>query len=109
MAKTDTGNRELYLEKSSGYVVKVIDEIRKISKTLAAPGMVMGLIDSLRIFLDDFIIIHPIKIEFHESGINEEYLDKKLQLDIFRIVQEQLNNILKHANATSTIIHLTRK
>ena len=36
-------------------------------------------------------------------------LDEKLQLNIFRIVQEQLNNILKHAKASDATIDLSRQ
>src|SRR5580658_3505633 len=108
MAKTDDENREMCLEKSSDYIMNVIEEIRRISKTLSTPGMIMGLLESIKILLDDLITVHAIKIEFHEEGINEVELDEKLQLTIFRIVQEQLNNILKHANATSATINLTK-
>ena len=38
------------------------------------------------------------------DGIDEKDLDEKLQVTIFRIIQEQLNNILKHANATHATI-----
>jgi PAS domain S-box-containing protein len=109
MARSDEESRELCLEKSSGYIVHVIEEIRRISKSLATPGMVMGLIESIGILTDDLNIIHAVKIEFHEDGIDEEDLNDKLQLDIFRIVQEQLNNVVKHAEATQAIIHLTRQ
>jgi PAS domain S-box-containing protein len=109
MAKTDDENREMCLEKSSGFIVNVIEEIRRISKTLSTPGMIMGLFESINILLDDLITVHAIKIEFHEDGINEEDLDEKLQLTIFRIVQEQLNNILKHANATFATINLSKQ
>ena len=109
MAKTDDENREMCLEKSSGFIVNVIEEIRRISKTLSTPGMIMGLLESIKILLDDLITVHAIKIEFQEEGITEEDLDEKLQLTIFRIVQEQLTNILKHANATCATIHLTRQ
>jgi len=109
MARTDEEKREMFLGKSSRYILKVIEEIRKISKTLATPGShVMGLSSSIKVLLDDMIMVHPIKIEFQEEGIDEEKIDKKLQLDIFRIVQEQLNNILKHSKATHASIHLTR-
>jgi PAS domain S-box-containing protein len=108
MAKTDEENREMCLEKSSGFIVNVIEEIRRISKTLSTPGMNMGLFDSIKILLDDLIMIHKIKIEFKEAGINEEDLDERLQLTIFRIIQEQLNNILKHAKATCATINLTK-
>ena len=108
LAKTDEENKDMFLDKSTGFITTVIEEIRKISKTLIIPGKVMDLVDSIKNLLDDLKVIHPIKIEFHTEGINEEYLDAKLQLNIFRIVQEQLTNVLKHAKATQATIHLTR-
>jgi PAS domain S-box-containing protein len=109
MAQTGEHDRDKCLEKSSGYIKKVIQEIRTISKTLSIPMMAIGLIDSIKNLIDDFIIVHPIKIEFHENGIVELNLDKKLQLNIFRIVQEQLNNILKHSKALYANISLTKQ
>lgn len=109
MAKTDEENREMCLEKSSGFIVNVIEEIRRISKTLSTPGMVIGLFDSIKNLLNDLIMIHAIKIEFQGAGIDEENLDERLQLTIFRIVQEQLNNILKHAKATHATINLIKQ
>ncbi|MDR3713729.1 MAG: PAS domain-containing protein [Puia sp.] len=110
IAKTDEENRKVYLEKSAGYIVQVIEEIRRISKVLATPVFkIMGLYESIKILLDDLIAIHPIKIEFRHEGIPEKTLDEKLQLTIFRIVQEQLNNILKHANAGRASIVLTKR
>ena len=110
LAKTDDESREMCLEKSIGYIMKVIEEIREISKTMAIPTPnLMGLIESINNLVDDLIVIHPVKIEFHEKGIVEHMLDERLQLDIFRIVQEQLNNILKHSKATRATIDLTRQ
>ncbi|MES1224067.1 MAG: PAS domain-containing protein, partial [Bacteroidota bacterium] len=109
LAKTDEENREMCLEKSSGFVVKVIEEIRRISKTLSTPGMVMGILESIKILLDDLAVVNEIKIDFQDNGMDDGDLDEKLQLTIFRIVQEQLNNILKHAHATQAIIDLNRE
>jgi len=39
---------------------------------------------------------------------NEEELDNKLKTTILRIVQEQVNNILRHANASRITISLIR-
>jgi two-component system, NarL family, sensor histidine kinase UhpB len=109
MAKTDEEVREMCLDRSSGYIMKVIEEIRKLSKALASPSVhLMGLSESIRTVIDDLVVVHPIRIEFHENGIVEKELKEKLQLDILRIVQEQLNNVIKHANATLAIIHLNR-
>jgi signal transduction histidine kinase len=79
-------------------------------KTLVRPSMhLMGLLESIRNVIDDLVVVHPIRIEFHENGIVEKELKEKLQLDILRIVQEQLNNVIKHSKATLAIIHLTRR
>jgi PAS domain S-box-containing protein len=110
LAKTDDENREMCLDKSSGYLVVVIDAIRKISKALTFPEKrLMGLSESINILLDDLIIIQPLKIEFNENGIDEKSLSDKLRLDILRIVQEQLNNIRKHAKASFATINLTQQ
>jgi PAS domain S-box-containing protein len=110
LAKTDEENRQMCLDKSTGYIVQVIEEIRRISKTLAAPAMkLMGLIDSIQIMVDDLILVNPLKIGFHPEGFSNEELHERLQLDIFRMVQEQLNNILRHAEATEVTIRLTRQ
>jgi PAS domain S-box-containing protein len=110
LAKTEEENMHVCLEKSTGFIVQVIEEIRRISKTLAAPAMkLMGLIESIQIMVDDLVAANPINIGLHAEGFSNDELDEKLQLDIFRMVQEQLNNILKHAEATEVIIRLTRQ
>jgi len=43
------------------------------------------------------------------EGLDETRLSDSLKLTIFRIVQEQLNNILKHAQARSILILLAQK
>ena len=109
LAKTDEEDRDMLLQKSVDYIVTVIAEIRNISKNLAFPRLnVMGLADSIKILIEDVMRVNPIHIQFRESGIDPAELDEALQLDIFRIVQEQLNNILKHANASQAEIHLAR-
>jgi PAS domain S-box-containing protein len=110
MAKKDKGNRKTHLEKSSGFIMDVIEELRRISKTLMPLGMGhVGLMDSIKNLLDDLMIAHPIKIELRGGSIDEKDLSEKLKLNIFRIVQEQLNNILKHSKATHADINLSRQ
>ena len=109
LAKTDEENRLMFLEKSSEYIVNVIEQIMKISRTLASPGMHVSLFNCIKILIADLIATHPIDIQFYEDDIHEEYLNENLQLTIFRIVQEQLSNILKHARATRAAIRLCKK
>lgn len=110
MARTDEENRDMCLEKSSGYILQVIDEIRRISKTLATPGMhFIGLVESIKIIVSDLNAVHAVKIDFQEQGFDEGEMDENLQLNIFRIIQEQTNNILNHARATRANIKLTKR
>lgn len=108
MSKTYPDKRDMYLDKSCDFIENVIGEIRRISKALVIPGKhIIGLFDNIKNLLRDLVMTHQIKIEFHEEGVIEDDLSEKMQLTIFRIVQEQLNNILKHARATRASINLS--
>jgi len=109
LAKTDDLQRDICLDKASGYIMDVIGNIRKISKTLITPVLEMGLVNSIKILVNEIAAVDPIIIKFTKNGFNEAMLNNKLQVDIFRIVQEQINNILKHAEATMASIHLTKE
>jgi PAS domain S-box-containing protein len=110
MAQRLGSNSQTYIEKSCDLIVNVMEEIRKISKALVIPDInIIGLFDNIKNLIKDLSIIHPIKIEFQNDGIDEKDLDEKLQVAIFRIIQEQLNNILKHAKASRAIINLSRQ
>jgi PAS domain S-box-containing protein len=108
MANTDTENRTKHLKNSAAHINRAIEEIRKISKNLVPLRMdFMGLSGNIKILIDDLRAVHPIKIEFHEKQMEKGVLNEKLQLNIFRIVQEQLNNIIKHSQATIASIDLS--
>jgi signal transduction histidine kinase len=47
------------------------------------------------------------KITFSQSGV-EKSLDVRISLNVYRIVQELLNNALKHAEANEISINLTQ-
>lgn len=107
MAKTDDSIRIMCLDKTSGYITTVIEKIRQISRVLASPNMhTIGLHESIYILIEDLITVYPIMIEFHQKNITERILTERAPLNIFRIVQEQLNNILKHSKATYALIGL---
>jgi signal transduction histidine kinase len=45
------------------------------------------------------MLVHPVKIIFNSGDFSNDIFNEKFKLNIFRIVQEQLNNTLKHAHA----------
>jgi PAS domain S-box-containing protein len=109
LAKADGEQRIEHIEKSSGFIMSVIEGIRMISKKLRMPGMNMGLFDSMRFLVDKTTMSYPIKMELLVNGIDEEDMDETLQLDIYRMVQEMINNIIQHSGAGWAIINLTRQ
>jgi len=110
MAREGSTDKGEYISKSCDFIDDVIIKIRSIAKNLVIPGIhIIGLLDNIKNLIGDLEKIHNVKIEFYSDGINEKEMDENFRVNIFRIVQEQLNNILKHANATLASIHLTRQ
>ena len=97
--KTESGNHEL-LSNAITYIMFAIEEIRKLSKILITPFIKeIGFIESIKSLAEDIMHVNPIVIKLVVDGFDQEILNEKFKLNIFRIVQEQINNILKHAHA----------
>ena len=82
------------------------DEARKISHNLMPPALVkFGLMDALRDFFDSVTNTKAFQLDFQVHGINYR-LSEDLEIMIYRIFQELINNILKHANAQEVIVQI---
>lgn len=76
-----------------------ITSVRRISRDLMPSTLEkFGLIQALKELCERFSDTSRINIEFHERGEVRD-LDKNRSLMIFRIVQELLNNAIKHSQA----------
>lgn len=99
--------REKFTSKAAEQIHMAIEEIRKLSKSLVLPSTSdLGIIETINDMIGDIKWAQKIDISFHHAGIDESKLDTGLKLTIYRIVQEQMNNILKHAGATRIGISL---
>lgn len=109
MAKKSDENRDAHLDKALDHVQESINEIRKIAKSLIIPpAHIIGLMDNIRILIEDLTEVNSIKIDFHHPNIRDTELNEKLQINIFRITQEQINNIISHSNATHATVRLSK-
>ena len=109
MAKRGGENSAMYLSRSSEYTFTAIDEIRKLTKGLSTDIIKnLGLCDAIDNISRDTMEVNPIKISCSVDNLNEDSVNEKFKLNVFRIVQEQLNNILKHAKATKVNINLVQ-
>lgn len=83
-----------------------LEEVRKIIFDLRPMALDdLGLMPTLRKYVQDFEDRTKIHIRFEVSGV-EMRLPSAMEVAVFRLIQEGLSNILKHANASHTGIEL---
>ena len=104
---TPAGQEEKEIKKKSlDYIVTAIDEIRKLSKELVEPQLNQnGLVASIDTLVEDIHLSTCIKIKFTHNQEND-LLSPGKKVTLFRIIQEQLKNILKHSKANQVDINL---
>lgn len=108
-AEKGTGNAEALLKQSSGFIYNAIEEIRKLSKALVTPLIKdFGLCKAIDGLIEDIQLANTIHLDFFYGNFHEEDISYEFKLNIFRIVQEQMNNIIKHAQAKQVVIELYR-
>ncbi|THU39658.1 PAS domain S-box protein [Niastella caeni] len=99
--------REKFTNKAAEHIHMAIEEIRKLSKSLVSPSAAdLGIIETINDMIGDIKLAQKIEVSFNYAGFDESKLDSGLKLTIYRIVQEQMNNILKYANASKIGITL---
>jgi PAS domain S-box-containing protein len=109
MAKRDDINMEMYLGRSSEYLLTAIEEIRKLTKGLTAAAIKsFGLQEAISNICRDTMESNRIKLSCIVDPLIENRVNDKFQLAVFRIVQEQLSNVLKHAQASTARIRLSQ-
>ncbi|MCX6316706.1 MAG: histidine kinase [Bacteroidetes bacterium] len=88
------------IQSTLGQVTKAINDLRDLSKSFNTDNIVaLGLIQSIAGELDIVSKTDKFKTEFRIAG-NSVLLEAQKELILFRIVQEALHNVIKHARAT---------
>lgn len=102
-------NKEIsttYLPQAKQLIQDSIQEIRNLSHSFNPPTLnSKTIVNALKDLLDNFNATGTIKIRFDYNNAFTN-LDLQQKRALFRIVQEQLNNVLKHAEATEVSIQL---
>lgn len=107
MALNEEDHRRELLSKSYENISKAINEIRILSKTLVPPSLGdIGLKEALLELIENLTVSPEIKIRIKANDQHIEDVSNNKKLIMYRIVQEQLNNILKHSGATEALIEL---
>jgi signal transduction histidine kinase len=83
-------------------------DIRSVSHQMMPKALTaFGLVDALEDMVDKSLTSIGVECKFEHRKM-EERLPQTVEIGLFRIAQELVNNIIKHANATKVEINLVR-
>lgn len=110
LALTNPELKDDLLQKSKKNIMYVINEIRQLSCSLMNPSLGdLGLIDSVSDLVENIRATRKLNVVFKALRTIEAGLPDSLKLTIYRIIQEALNNTVKHAQATAVSIFIRKK
>ena len=86
---------------------KTILGVRTMAYDLRPPGLEkLGLVETIYQFCEDFTQRWGVPIDFQSAGLRGMQLDYGIQINQYRLVQEGLTNIRKHAAAGQVTLKL---
>lgn len=110
VAKSNKDNQDEFLTKASDYLLLAVEEIRTLSKQLNSSVLsTVGLQKSIDDITRNLRDINNIEVEKEIDECIVDLLTPEQQLMVYRIVQEQSNNIIKYSQATKAFIILREK
>ncbi|MES1215671.1 MAG: PAS domain S-box protein [Bacteroidota bacterium] len=102
-AKKATVNKEDVIAESLQLIDDVIEEIRALSRGKVTPIRKVNLQELLQPLIDTMTVNNAINASLVYKG-EDKLIKDELKLNIYRIIQELLNNILKHAKANNVVV-----
>jgi two-component system, NarL family, sensor histidine kinase UhpB len=93
------------VERCKNNIEEVIREIRNLSHRLVLPRFAeTSLAAEIQKTIDNIIQQQPVYLDMR--GLNEKLLTDNIKETIYRIIQEQLTNIIRHARSKKALIKL---
>jgi len=84
------------------------EEMRRVVQDLRPPVLdKLGLVEALREQSDRFRTTHQVQVDLEDRKYHEARLQSADEMSVYRIVQEALTNIAKHAQAHRVLIRVS--
>jgi PAS domain S-box-containing protein len=108
-AQGNTEDQEHLIQKTNEYLNLAIQEIRKITKSLNSSVVKeVGLKEPVEDIIKTMQLLKPLDVQFDCHPSLEYELTHDMQLMLYRIIQEQTNNIIRYAEASQVIISIDK-
>lgn len=108
IVKMKENEHQYLINDSYRYLDEAMEAIRILSQTLVSPSLGdISFKDAIQELVEEFNIIKDLHIQLVYEVSEETYINEKMGLMFYRIVQEQLNNIRKYAKATKVVISIS--
>lgn len=95
------------IQDTSHVLQECIEAVKNIAYELRPPILdEMGLPTALFRHCDDFQRKTGIQVDFLSAGLNNISIESDTEINLYRLVQEALSNVLKHAHASKVTLRL---
>ncbi|MFN8289786.1 MAG: sensor histidine kinase [Chitinophagaceae bacterium] len=105
-----TPENQQAFERSMDMLDSSIKEMRRVAHNMMPEALVkFGLDTALRDFCNDINQSGALQVSYQSIGLPDAAIDQTTGITIYRIVQELINNTMKHAAARKAIVQVTRQ
>jgi len=109
MAKQGGENSQLFLDRSSAYTLRAMEKIQRLSSGHRSGEIDnLGLCHSIVSICKELMDMNKVIISFSSDGFMEDNLNYRFKMDVFGIVQGELNTILRFAKPTKIQVGLNQ-
>ncbi len=92
----------------SKMIQRAIMDIRDLAYDLRPASLdQLGLVETVLHYCQDFSEPNALKVDFFSIGLDNIRLDSDTEITLYRLIQEGLNNIRKHADASHVTVRLS--
>lgn len=105
-----TPDNQQAFERSMDMLDSSIKEMRRVAHNMMPEALVkFGLDTALRDFCNDINQSGALSVNYQSIGMDHAFIEQSAAITIYRIVQELVNNIMKHAAAKTAIVQLSKE
>ena len=102
-----TEENQLAFERSMDMLDSSIKELRRVAHNMMPEVLVRyGLDSALKDYIAEINKAGMLKVVYQSMGMEDRQIENASSIVIYRIVQELLNNVIKHASASEALVQI---